>query len=94
MIVKTLFEEEKILSQMAGNNFMAIKSLPPLVITEEQIVRYVSAWELVCELASRTSFWMQGLRIAAKALAPDRARPNAVPKAGAEVLQERALAEV
>jgi ornithine--oxo-acid transaminase len=94
MIVKTLFEEEKILSQMAGNNFMAIKSLPPLVITEEQIVRYVSAWEHVCELASRTSFWMQGLRIAAKALAPDRACPNAVPKAGAEVLQERALAEI
>lgn len=94
MIVKTLFEEEKILSQMAGNNFMAIKSLPALVITEEQIGRYVSGLEHVCELASRTRFWTQGLKIAAKALGPDRSLSNVAPKAGAEVLQESAFAEV
>lgn len=76
MVVKNLFEKEKILSQMAGNNFMAIKSLPPLVITEEQIAQYVSAFERVCQRVVRPSFWTQGLAIAAKALAPDKTRVN------------------
>jgi hypothetical protein len=69
MIVKTLFEQEKILSQMAGNNFMVIKSLPPLVITEEQIVKYAASLERVCSLVEneKTAFWTQGLKIAAKA---------------------------
>jgi acetylornithine/succinyldiaminopimelate/putrescine aminotransferase len=70
MVVKTLFEQEKILSQMAGNNFMAIKSLPALVITEVQLSRYVSALENVCErmVQEKASFWAQGLRIATNAL--------------------------
>jgi ornithine--oxo-acid transaminase len=69
MVVKTLFEQEKILSQMAGNNFMVIKSLPPLVITEAQIIKYASALERVCErvVNEKTAFWAQGLKIAAKA---------------------------
>lgn len=69
MVVKTLFEQEKILSQMAGNNFMVIKSLPPLVVTEEQIIKYASALERVCDLivGERNTFWTQGLKIAAKA---------------------------
>jgi len=71
MIVKTLFEREKILSQMAGNNYLVIKSLPPLVVTEEQIKKYASALEQVCELIvnEKTAFWTQGLKIAAKAFA-------------------------
>ena len=69
MVVKTLFEREKILSQMAGNNYLVIKSLPPLVITEEQIARYASALERVCEMVvhEKAAFWAQGLKIAAKA---------------------------
>jgi ornithine--oxo-acid transaminase len=69
MIVKTLFEREKILSQMAGNNFMAIKSLPPLILTESQLTKYVTAIERVCEMVEneKTAFWTQGLKIAAKA---------------------------
>ena len=69
MVVKTLFEQEKILSQMAGNNFMAIKSLPPLMITEAQIMQYATALERICELVvnEKTAFWTQGLRIAANA---------------------------
>ncbi len=72
MIVKTMFEQKKTLCQMAGNNFMAIKSLPPLVITEEQVARYTSALEEVCDqvVNEKTAFWTQGLKIAAKAFAP------------------------
>lgn len=72
MMVKTLFAQEKILSQMAGNNFLAIKSLPPLVITEAHIIQYASALERVCDLVvnEKTAFWTQGLKIAAKAFAP------------------------
>ena len=72
MVVKTLFEQERILSQMAGNNYMVIKSLPPLVVTEEQVLRYASALERVCDLVvnEKTAFWAQGLKIAAKAFAP------------------------
>ena len=69
MVVKTLFEQEKILSQMAGNNFLAIKSLPPLVISEAQITQYAAALERICDLVvhDKTAFWSQGLKIAAKA---------------------------
>jgi ornithine--oxo-acid transaminase len=70
MLVKTLFEKEKILSQMAGNNYLVIKSLPPLVITEAQIIQYAASLERVCSLVEdeKTAFWTQGLKIAAKAL--------------------------
>jgi ornithine--oxo-acid transaminase len=74
MVVKTLFEQEKILSQMAGNNFLAIKSLPPLVITEAQILKYASSLERVCELVvnEKTTFWAQGLKIATKAFGAEQ----------------------
>jgi ornithine--oxo-acid transaminase len=79
MLIKTLFEQEKILSQMAGNNFMVIKSLPPLVISEEQLLKYACAMERVCQLVvdEKTVFWTQGLKIAAKALTgPALIRPQ------------------
>jgi ornithine--oxo-acid transaminase len=71
MVVKALFEQEKVLSQMAGNNYLAIKSLPPLIISEPQLLRYASALENVCELvqSDKAAFWSQGLKIAAKAFA-------------------------
>lgn len=69
MVVKALFEDEKILSQMAGNNFLAIKSLPPLILKEDQLTRYVSSVERVCEMmvTEKTKFWSQAIKIAAKA---------------------------
>lgn len=70
MIVKTLFEQGKVLSQMAGNDFHSIKSLPPLIISKEQIVAYAMAFEQTCEMIinDKVRFWAQGLSIAAKAL--------------------------
>jgi len=70
MVVKALFEHGKILSQMAGNNYLVIKSLPPLVLSEAQLLQYASALEHVCEMVvnDKTAFWSQGLKIATKAL--------------------------
>lgn len=69
MVVKALFDQAKVLSQMAGNNYTTIKSLPPLVISEEQICKYVLGLETVCESIAnyKADFWTQGLGIAAKA---------------------------
>jgi ornithine--oxo-acid transaminase len=78
MIVKTLFEREKVLCQMAGNNFLAIKSLPPLVISEEQIIKYAASLERICDLMvnEKAAFWTHGLKIAAKVLAPEKPIQN------------------
>lgn len=69
MIVSTLFKECKILSQMAGNNYLVIKSLPPLVISEDQVRQYAHGIEKVCSLIAnkRAAFWTQGISIARKA---------------------------
>lgn len=71
MVVKTLFQESKILCQMAGNDYLSIKSLPPLIISEAQISRYAEGVEQVCEMIAndKKKFWSQGLSIAGKALA-------------------------
>ena len=68
-MVKALFEQGKVLSQMAGDNYLVIKSLPPLVLSEAQLFQYASALERVCEMVvnDKTAFWSQGLKTAAKA---------------------------
>lgn len=70
MFIKTIFDRGKILCQMAGNNYLAIKSLPPLIITDEQLHRYVTSVEEVCHMIEhdKSEFWPQGLKIAARAL--------------------------
>lgn len=70
MVVKTLFSERRVLSQMAGNNYLAIKSLPPLVINEQQILQYAESVEQICHMIqhAKAKFWTQGAVIAAKVL--------------------------
>ena len=70
MFIKTIFDKGKILCQMAGNNYMAIKSLPPLIISDEQLAHYVQSVEDVCHLIQheKAEFWPQGLKIGARAL--------------------------
>jgi ornithine--oxo-acid transaminase len=79
MVVKCLFEHERVLTQMAGNNYMVIKSLPPLVITEAQVSRFASAMERICDamVNDKAAFWSQGLKIAAKAFSKDTAAKGA-----------------
>ncbi len=70
MVVMRLFREHGILSQICGNNFMVLKIAPPLVVTEAQIDRYVSAIEQVVDLMhSSKGFWSEALGIGRRALA-------------------------
>lgn len=69
MIIRTLFREEGILCQMAGSQYMVIKSMPPLVVTDDQIEQYAAGLENVVDMIinDKTRFWKQGLEVGAKA---------------------------
>jgi len=43
IIVMQMFREQRILTQMCGNNLMVLKAPPPLIISVEQIEHFVSA---------------------------------------------------
>ena len=63
MLVMQIFRNEKILTQVCGNNFMVLKSAPPLVATEDHIDRFVMAMERVLsDVHSSGSFWAEALR--------------------------------
>jgi ornithine--oxo-acid transaminase len=70
MVVMRLFTDHGILSQICGNNFMALKIAPPLVVSDAQLDRYVEAIEQVVDLLhSSKSFWSEALGIGRRALA-------------------------
>ena len=71
MLVRRLFRDHGILSQICGNNnFMALKVAPPLIIHDAQLERYVSAVEqLVHSLHTSKAFWSDALGIGRRALA-------------------------
>ena len=67
-LVMRMFREQKILTQMCGNNFMVLKSAPPLVATEAMLQTFVEAAErVVCEMHTSTAFWTEPLLIARRA---------------------------
>lgn len=69
LIVRRLFIQHRILSQICGNNFMVLKVAPPLVVTHTQIARYMEAiQEVVDALHSSSAFWNEALQIGARAL--------------------------
>lgn len=69
MLVRRLFCQEKILTQICGNNFMVLKVAPPLVVEEEQIDTFVSAAQrTVATIHSSKSFWMDALGLARRAV--------------------------
>ncbi len=62
MIVRRLFNDHRIVSQICGNNFMVLKVAPPLVITTEQIDVYVDAITSVVDaLHSSAAYWSDAL---------------------------------
>jgi ornithine--oxo-acid transaminase len=70
MLVRRLFLDHGILSQICGNNFMALKVAPPLVVDDAQLERYVAAiGDLVHSLHSSKSFWAEALGVGRRALA-------------------------
>ena len=69
VLVMRLFRDHGFLTQMCGNHFMALKAAPPLVVTEEQIDRFVAAVRAVVEQAhSSPTFWSEALGMARRAL--------------------------
>jgi ornithine--oxo-acid transaminase len=69
MVVMRLFRDQNILTQICGNNLMVLKVAPPLVITEEQIMQFVSGVKAVVDVihSSRT-FWQDALQLAKRAV--------------------------
>jgi ornithine--oxo-acid transaminase len=69
VVVMRLFRDWNILTQMCGNNFMVLKVAPPLVVTRQQIDRFVEAIGNVVDLMhSSTSFWSEALGLARRAI--------------------------
>lgn len=57
------------LTQMCGNNFMVLKVAPPLVVTDEQIEKFVEAIATVVEQPhSSTRFWSEALGLAQRVI--------------------------
>ena len=69
VIVMRMFREQRVLTQMCGNNFMVLKVAPPLVISSQQIDRFVSAVREVIHCAHHsTEFWAEALGLARRAM--------------------------
>jgi len=69
MLVMRIFREHKILTQLCGNNFLVLKVAPPLIVSELQVDRFVSAIRDVMEfIHSSGSFWRDALRLAHRTL--------------------------
>lgn len=56
MVTVPLFRDHRILTQVAGHHMNVIKALPPLVIEEEELRRFVQALEEVLEQAEEHLF--------------------------------------
>ncbi len=69
VIVMRMFRDWSILTQICGNNFMVLKVAPPLVVTEEQLDRFVEAITAVVDLMhASASFWTEALGLARRAV--------------------------
>ncbi|MGZ4888921.1 MAG: aspartate aminotransferase family protein [Candidatus Angelobacter sp.] len=69
IVVGKLFRKHNFLTQMCGNNFMVLKAAPPLMVSEEQIADFVRAVKnVVEEVHSSASFWMDALHLARRAV--------------------------
>jgi ornithine--oxo-acid transaminase len=56
MVTVPLFREHRILTQVAGHHMNVIKALPPLVIEEDELRRFVSALRTVLRQAEDHMF--------------------------------------
>ena len=69
MLVMRMFRQQKILTQICGNNFMVLKSAPPLVAREAQIEEFVQALTTVVDDMHRsTGFWTESLALGRRAM--------------------------
>jgi ornithine--oxo-acid transaminase len=69
VVVMRLFRDHNILTQICGNNFMVLKTAPPLAVSEAQIDEFVIAVSQVVELMhSSGSFWTEALGMARRVI--------------------------
>jgi len=69
MVVRRLFHDHRILSQICGNNFMVLKVAPPLVVRQDQLDTYVDAITTVVDaLHTSSAFWSDALDLGRRAL--------------------------
>ena len=69
MLVMRLFRQERILTQICGNNFMVLKAAPPLVVEPSQIDYFVGAVErVISSVHSSHTFWGDALGLAKRAV--------------------------
>ena len=69
VMVMRLFRDLGMLTQICGNNFLVLKVAPPLVVSEEQLDRFVEAIREVVELMHTSpSFWTEALGLARRVI--------------------------
>ena len=69
MVVMRMFQDQHILTQMCGNNFMVLKAAPPLIVKEAEIEQFVrSLREVIETVHSSSAFWTQALSLGRRAL--------------------------
>ncbi|MBS1874757.1 MAG: aspartate aminotransferase family protein [Acidobacteria bacterium] len=69
VVVMSLFRDHNILTQMCGNNFMVLKAAPPLIVTEQELDRFVRAMaEVVERMHTSPAFWTEALSLARRVI--------------------------
>jgi ornithine--oxo-acid transaminase len=69
VLVRRLFRDHGILTQICGNNFLVLKVAPPLVVSESQLDEFVTGLEQAVELMHGSAgFWTEALSIARRVL--------------------------
>jgi ornithine--oxo-acid transaminase len=69
VVVMHLFRDKGILTQICGNNFRVLKISPPLIVTEEQLERFVDGiGEIVETMHSGGRFWSEALGMARRVI--------------------------
>jgi ornithine--oxo-acid transaminase len=69
IVVMKMFREKNMLTQICGNNFMVLKVAPPLLVSEAQLDRFVTAiGEVVHEMHTSMNFWTEALSLARRAI--------------------------
>jgi len=69
VVVRRLFREKNILTQICGNNHMVLKVAPPLIVTKPQIDEFVTSIAEILEMIhTKASFWTEALQLARRAV--------------------------
>ncbi len=81
MIVTPLMQKHRILTHVAGHNLDVVKALPPLIIGEKEILRFINALDdVIGQLGSVTGpLWDFGANLVKAALSQKSPRADKVP---------------